>query len=251
MSTAAYFTKMVSISDELAATGKPLDEDDVFDHILQRLLHEPDYNGFVSAISTHTATEQPIGLSELFSLLLSAEARIAAQNTAFHSANLAARGGGRGNPRGGNNSGGGSRGYINNNAGAHYPDNPGGGGFGGGLRQGGGDRGDREREKCQICNLEGHDAWRCKKRFDRNFNNNFCNPAGGGGGGGRGGGGGQRSANAAHAYGVDTNWYLDTDATDQVTGELEKLAVRDRYIGTKQIHTASGQGMDVAEGNMP
>ena len=52
MSAAAYFTKMVSISDELAATGKPLDEDDVVDHILQGLLHKPDYNGFVSAIST-------------------------------------------------------------------------------------------------------------------------------------------------------------------------------------------------------
>ena len=44
---------------------------------------------------------------------------------------------------------------------------------------------------------------------------------------------------------MDTNWYLDTGATDHVTGELEKLAVRDRYTGTDQIHTASGQGMDI------
>uniref|UniRef100_A0A8R7QLT1 Retrotransposon Copia-like N-terminal domain-containing protein n=1 Tax=Triticum urartu TaxID=4572 RepID=A0A8R7QLT1_TRIUA len=54
MTAVAYFTMMVSISDELAAAGKPLDEDDVVDHILQGLLHEPDYNGFVSAISTRT-----------------------------------------------------------------------------------------------------------------------------------------------------------------------------------------------------
>nr|XP_020174101.1 translation initiation factor IF-2-like [Aegilops tauschii subsp. strangulata] len=63
LSAAAYFTKMVSISDELAAADKPLDEDDVISHILQGLLHEPDYNGFVSAISTRTITDQPIGLS--------------------------------------------------------------------------------------------------------------------------------------------------------------------------------------------
>lgn len=57
LSAAAYFTKMKGIADELAAAGKSLDEDDVVDHILQGLLHEPDYNGFVSAISTRTATE--------------------------------------------------------------------------------------------------------------------------------------------------------------------------------------------------
>jgi hypothetical protein len=30
-----------------------------------------------------------------------------------------------------------------------------------------------------------------------------------------------------------------------VTGELEKLHVRDRYNGNKQIHRASGSGMDI------
>lgn len=47
------------------------------------------------------------------------------------------------------------------------------------------------------------------------------------------------------SYGVDTNWYLDTGATDHVTGELEKLTVRDRYTGDEQVHTASGQGMAI------
>ena len=144
MSAAAYFTKMVSISDELAAAGKPLDEDDVVDHILQGLLHKPDYNGFVSAISTRTATEQPIGLSELFSLLLAAESRTTAQHaayTAHHSVNLAAKGG-RGGYGGGRDGQGGGRGGYN---GGNYNDNSG----GGAPRQQGGERGDRER--CQIC----------------------------------------------------------------------------------------------------
>ena len=108
---------MKGIADELAAAGRPLDDDDIVSHIIQGLMHEPEYNGFVSAVSTRTITDQPIGLGELFSLLLAAESRIAAQTSAY-SANLAAKGGGRGNsnqggPRGGGNSG--SRGYNNNN----------------------------------------------------------------------------------------------------------------------------------------
>jgi hypothetical protein len=45
---------------------------------------------------------------------------------------------------------------------------------------------------------------------------------------------------------VDKNWYLDAGAIGHVKGELEKLAVDDLYTGTEQIHTASGQGMDIA-----
>lgn len=204
LTAAAYYTKMVSIADELAAAGKPLDEDDVVSHILQGLLHEPDYNGFVSAISTRTATDQPIGLGELFSLLLAAESRIAAQHASFpsnHSANHASRGGGRGNSSrpGGNNGGGGPRGYNNNYIGGRYHDNSANNaGPGGAPRQGGGGRGDRVQEKCQTCKEMGHGAWRCKQRFDRSFNNNVRNPAGSGGGG-------NRSANAVHTYGLDTN----------------------------------------------
>ena len=36
----------------------------------------------------------------------------------------------------------------------------------------------------------------------------------------------QKSASSAvTSYGVDTNWYMDSGATDHVTGELEKLTV--------------------------
>ena len=31
-----------------------------------------------------------------------------------------------------------------------------------------------------------------------------------------------------------------------MTGELEKLAVRDRYTGNDRVHTASGEGMEIA-----
>lgn len=46
---------------------------------------------------------------------------------------------------------------------------------------------------------------------------------------------------------VDANWYIDTGAgaTDHVTADLEKLAIRDKYMGNDQIHTASGAGIEI------
>jgi hypothetical protein len=44
--------------------------------------------------------------------------------------------------------------------------------------------------------------------------------------------GNSRSAGSATTnYGVDTNWYMDSGATDHITSELEKLTVRDKYHG--------------------
>ena len=43
--------------------------------------------------------------------------------------------------------------------------------------------------------------------------------------------------------GGDGVWYVDSGATDHVTGELEQLALREKYLGNDQIHTASGGRM--------
>jgi hypothetical protein len=37
----------------------------------------------------------------------------------------------------------------------------------------------------------------------------------------------EKSVNAANFYSVDSNWYADSGATDHVTGELDRLAIRD------------------------
>jgi hypothetical protein len=39
---------------------------------------------------------------------------------------------------------------------------------------------------------------------------------------------------------------MDSGATDHITGELEKLIVRNKYQGGDQIHMASGAGMDIS-----
>jgi hypothetical protein len=55
----------------------------------------------------------------------------------------------------------------------------------------------------------------------------------------------RKNANAATSYGVDLNWYADSGVIDHVIGELDKLTVKDNYIGRDQIYTASGSGMHI------
>jgi hypothetical protein len=67
-----------------------------------------------------------------------------------------------------------------------------------------------------LCGKEGHTVIKCYKRFDTSFTGVAEN----------------KSASLATAsYSVDTNWYIDSGATDNITRELEKLTVRDEYSG--------------------
>jgi histone deacetylase 1/2 len=103
--------------------------------------------------------------------------------------------------------------------------NRGRGGRGRGRGNGGRCAADGERPTCQLCGKEGHTVLRCYKRFDSTFNGPTENKS---------------ASTATTSYGVDTNWYSDIGATDHITGELEKLAVREKYHGGDQVHTANG-----------
>jgi hypothetical protein len=86
-----------------------------------------------------------------------------------------------------------------------------------------------DENRCQVCFKKNHSAAECWHRFDENFVPD------------------QRLVAAAtSSYGVDTNWYTDTGATDHVTGHLEQLSMKKKYQGNDQIHTASGTGMDIS-----
>ena len=58
----------------------------------------------------------------------------------------------------------------------------------------------------------------------------------------------EKSAGSASTpyYGVNTNWHVDSGATDHIISDLNKLTIRDKYNGNEQVHTASGSGMDIA-----
>jgi hypothetical protein len=68
-----------------------------------------------------------------------------------------------------------------------------------------------EEPLCQVCFKRRHTAAECWHRFDEDYVPD------------------QRLVAAAtNSYGVDTNWYMDTGATDNVTGELEKLTMKNK-----------------------
>jgi hypothetical protein len=80
---------------------------------------------------------------------------------------------------------------------------------------------------CQICKKEGHaagDCWWCYGDDDED----------------------DTSKGVKGAYGVDSNWVIDTGATNHTTRQLNKLQIHEPYNGRDQVHNASGQGMDIA-----
>jgi hypothetical protein len=160
---------------------------------------------------------EPIGYGDLPAQIMSFESRLNLSrggNSNQSSANIASRGrGGFGGRRGGGGCG-----------------SPGGRGRGNGGRGRGSNNGGfrpRFNGKCQIYLKEGHNAINCWYRFDEDLAAE------------------EKNVNAVHTYGVDTNWYTDTGATDHITSNLEKLAIHDKYHGGDQIRTANGAGMNI------
>ncbi|XP_021314573.1 trihydrophobin-like [Sorghum bicolor] len=178
-----------------------------------------EFESVTSAVANRT---DPISLLELQAQLVSHEQRREIRDGGSHSSvNSAEKGGRRGGRpsyscggRGGGGRGGFGRGR---NSGRN-------GGRGGGHNNNNNFTNNTFLEGviCQICGREGHGADRCYKYVGY--------PP-------------KKSASAATtSYGVDTNWYMDTGATDHITSELDQLTIRDRYNGNDHVHTASGSG---------
>jgi hypothetical protein len=207
MTAAKYVSKMKSLADDMAYTGKKLDNEELSSYILDGL--DAEYNSLVSSIA---ARVEPISLGELYSQLLSFETRLELQSQGTgrsfqSSANNAMRG------HGGFTRGRGGRG-------------PRGGAGGCGC----GDSSYKARNKfpsCQLCGRTNHAMFKCYKRFDHTFM------------------GEEKSTNTANSYGVHSNWYANSRATNHVTGDLEKLVMMEPYNGNDQIYTVNGSGMHI------
>ena len=214
-----YFAKIKALADEMAAAGRKLEDEEMISYLLNGL--DPDYDPVATAVA---ARVEPISISELFTQLISHEQRLDMRNGGSQSSvNMATKGNRTGgHPHRGN----GGRGSGGRNGGGRNSR----GGFGRGAGNSGGRSTFQPGVICQVCGKEGHPAYRCFKRFDRDFT-----------------GPPQKMASTAtsSAYGIDTNWYMDTGATDHITSELEKLTTRDKYHGGDQVHTASGSGMEI------
>jgi hypothetical protein len=119
-------------------------------------------------------------------------------------------------------------GYSRGNGGRESSLNEGnhGGRFGG--RRGRYNNSSDKHPLCQVCKKKGRTIDRCWHRFDEDYVPE------------------ERMAAAAMGSGHDNNWYTDSGATDHVAGDLEKLAIRNKYAGNDQIHTASGSSMKIS-----
>ncbi|XP_071680467.1 uncharacterized protein [Lolium perenne] len=218
MTAAQYFTKMKGFADELAAAGRPIDEEELVEYLLAGL--DDQYNPLFAAIGANGAAD--LTVADLYSQVSAYDSRIELLTDGAvggSSVNSASRG--RGGPRGRGQYGGrrGGRGYGNRGHGRR------GGGNGNPRRGGGAKGGGKERDivTCQICGKAGHGAWKCWHRYSDDEEEEE-----------------EKGSNSA-SYGMDTNWYGDTGATDHITGELNKLTMKEKYQGRDQIHTANGQ----------
>lgn len=206
MSVADYVTKMRALADEMASAGKKLDDEDLVSYILAGL--DAEFNPLVSAVA---ARVEPISMGDLISQMTSFEQHQELLHGAPQSSvNTATRGRGGNGQRGRGRGCGGDRGHGEGRQGDNGP--PSG----------------RPIIECQLCGKMGHTIIKCYKRFDTSFTGEK-----------------KSSAAATTSYGIDTNWYTDSGATDHITSDLEKLTVRDRYTGGDQLHTASGSGMEI------
>ncbi|CAO2037247.1 unnamed protein product [Urochloa humidicola] len=151
---ASYFTKMTGLADEMAAAGKNLEDDDIVGYILNGL--DSDYNSFVSFVSV----KDSLSLGDLYSQLLSFEARLQQQNLetlcSYSSANTASRG--RGGGRGGSSNRGRGRGTSSGRGGSTPSSS-----------RGQGNTGSLDEEVCQLCERVGHTVHDCWYRFNKKY----------------------------------------------------------------------------------
>jgi hypothetical protein len=89
---------------------------------------------------------------------------------------------------------------------------------------------DRPRHPpCQICGLSNHMAVKCWHRMDESYQEEqpFAATA------------------TTTSYKVDPYWYSDTGATDHITSDLDRLALREQYHGAENVQVGNGAGLQI------
>jgi hypothetical protein len=210
LSLVEYLAKMQRLGNNMAAAEKPLEDDDLVMYILAGL--DEDYDSVVNSV---LARPQAITGSKLAAQMLSFEALIdMCSGGSGSSANFVKRGHGPGHGRRG------GRGGRFSSSGCGDHTSAGRGGHGGN---------NSDWPQCQVCHKIGHTTNRCWYRFDDDFVLKQKNVV-----------------VTTTSYTVDSDCYVDLGATDHITIEHDKLAVRDKYKDTEKVHTASGAGMEIS-----
>lgn len=178
LSIAEYVTKMRALGEELASSGKRIEDDELLSYIFTGL--NEDFNPVVTSLVTRI---EPMSVGEAYAQLLSYVQRqlLIGNGHESHLANMVNRGRGvprgRGNYRGAPSNRGGGAGRTNRGRGTSAALLP---------RPQGGDN----RARCQLCKKKGNTVIECWHKFDENFVPD------------------ERYAGAAaNSYGVDTNYW--------------------------------------------
>ncbi|KAJ0975730.1 hypothetical protein J5N97_017695 [Dioscorea zingiberensis] len=183
LSITDYFNRVKSLADTLSSIGLPLKDDEVLSYMLVGLGKE--YDSLVTSVTTRT---EPFSLTELYAHMLNFEMRKEQQQGAFQittnnvirSNNQGGKDNYRGKGRSTGNSGGRGKKTFSNNSNS--------------VR--------RNRPQCQVCGKMGHVALKCYHRFDHSYQAEETHVA---------------ALASTSSYGVDTNWYTDSGATDHIT----------------------------------
>jgi hypothetical protein len=156
MTTSQFFTKMKGYTNELAAVGRPIDEEELVEYLLAGL--DDSYNSLFATIRVNNAEDMTV--SELYAHISALDRcmeLLGGDAGGGSSVNSASRG--HGGPRG--------RGYHGGCHGCSGNGNCGGrhqhGGNSGNGCHGGGKTGGKDRDAimCQICGKPGHIARKC------------------------------------------------------------------------------------------
>ena len=224
LSVASYFANMRGYADELATAVKAILDDELISYIIHGL--DADYQPLISALD---ACVTPVTLDELFAMLSNFDQRM----VHFHgssgggfksSANSVSRGRGGSSRRGGFSHGRGRSSGGGNGGGSNSRKGGGRSSSNNRTRSGGGNpRARPDAPRCQICGKLGHTAKDCWYRYEEDDYDSQDEE--------------KVAAAADGSYGVDTNWYVDSGATNHITNELEKVTMKEKYRGKDQVHT--------------
>jgi hypothetical protein len=212
-SIAEYVSKAHTLADEMALASKKIDDEELISYILAGLDYE--YNTVVSSL---VPRPDVITIGEVYSQLVAYKQCVQQQQEESYQASANAASRGRGAIRGCFGSHGGrSPGRGRGRHPGHSPSNTDNSNIA------------DNRPRCQVCFKKGHLASDYWNMFDDSYISD------------------ERYADAdTSSYANDSSWYLDTGATDHVTRELEKLAMREKYKGKEKIHGADGAGMRIS-----
>jgi hypothetical protein len=85
---------------------------------------------------------------------------------------------------------------------------------------------------CQVCLKYGHDALRWRNHFNDAYHPEDPPHT-------------DNSTNTS-SYLVDPNWYVDSDAYDHLTNDLDHLNIHERYNRKDHIQVANGAGLNIS-----